>query len=211
VALRILVADDHTVVRRGVIDILAEGFPGAEFGEADNGQQVLQLVRKQKWDVVVLDIVLPGRSGLEVLKDIKSSRPELPVIVLSVHPEEHYARRTLRAGAASYLTKNAALGELVQAVRKVLAGGRYVTASVAEALASELNGSAPRAPHELLSDREYEVLCLFASGKTAAQVACELSLSIKTVGTYHARVLRKLGLKSNADLVRYAVENRLVT
>jgi len=203
VALRILVADDHTVVRRGVIDILAEGFPGAEFGEADNGQQVLQLVRKQKWDVVVLDIVLPGRSGLEVLKDIKSSRPELPVIVLSVHPEEHYARRTLRAGAASYLTKNAALGELVQAVRKVLAGGRYVTAS--------LNGSAPRAPHELLSDREYEVLCLFASGKTAAQVACELSLSIKTVGTYHARVLRKLGLKSNADLVRYAVENRLVT
>jgi len=208
--LRILIVDDHAIVRRGLKDILAEEFVAVEFGEAGTAAQALDLVRQQQWDIVILDITLPGRGGLEVLRDVKQEYPELPVLILSMHAEDQFAGRALRAGAAGYMTKENASAELVRAVRKVLQGGKYVSSSLAELLAAGLATYAEKSRHETLSDREYQVMCMIATGKLVTEIAKELSLSVKTISTYRARILEKMGLQNNAELTHYALSNRLV-
>jgi DNA-binding NarL/FixJ family response regulator len=207
--MKILLADDHAVVRRGLKQILTDAFKDATYGEARNAQEALELVWKQNWDVVVLDITMPGRSGLDVLREIKKSKPRLPVLVLSMHPENQFAVRVLKSGAAGYMTKESAPDELVGAVRKVLAGGRYVSNSLAENLAASLSVN-QKAPQEKLSDREFQVLRLIASGKMVMDIARELSLSVKTISTYRSRILEKMGMKNNAELMHYAIQHRLV-
>jgi two-component system invasion response regulator UvrY len=208
--MRILLADDHTVVRCGLKQILAEEFQRAVFGEARNAQEALDLVRKEQWDVVVLDITMPGRSGLEVMRGIKKLRPKLPVLVLSIHPENQFAVRVLKLGAAGYMTKESAAEELVGAVKKLLAGSRYVSASLAETLAINLSSETVKPPQELLSDREFQVLRLIASGRVVSQIARELALSVKTISTYRSRILGKMGLRNNAELMHYAMQHQLV-
>lgn len=208
--MRILLADDHTVVRHGLKQILAEEFKKAIFGEARNATEALDLVWKENWDIAVLDITMPGRSGLEVLREIKRSKPKLPVLVLSMHPENQFAVRVLKRGAAGYMTKESASAELVGAVRKVLAGGRYVSNSLAEKLATYLANDNQKPPQELLSDREFQVLRLIASGKIVSEIARELSLSVKTISTYRTRILEKMGLRNNAELMHYAMQHQLV-
>jgi DNA-binding NarL/FixJ family response regulator len=208
--MRILLADDHTVVRHGLKQILAEEYNGAVFGEARNAQEALDLVGKERWDIVVLDITMPGRSGLEVMREIKKRRPRLPVLVLSIHPESQFAVRVLKLGAAGYMTKESAAEELVGAVKKVLAGGRYVSASLAERLATDLSSDAARPPQELLSDREFQVLRLIASGRIVSEIARELALSVKTISTYRTRILEKMRLRNNAELMHYALQHQLV-
>lgn len=209
--IKVLIADDHAVVRSGLKQILdeTEGEIRVE-GEATNGREVLDKVQAQNWDVLVLDITMPGRSGLDILKDIRQLRPELPVLILSMHAEEQFATRMLKAGASGYLNKESAPEELVKAIRKVCSGGKYVSAAQAERMVSELSGDSDKQPHELLSDREYEILCLMASGKTATQIAKGLSLSVKTVSTYRSRILEKMNLSTNAQLTHYAIKNGLV-
>jgi two-component system, NarL family, invasion response regulator UvrY len=207
--IKILVADDHAVVRRGLNQIVAERPDMRVCGEARDAREVLALLRKGEWDVLVLDINMPDQSGLEVLGEVKRQRPELPVLILSMHPEEQFAVRALKSGASGYLTKESAPEELVAAIHKVHGGGKYVSPSLAEKLAFALERGAD-APHEALSDREYQVLCLIASGKTVGEIAEGLYLSVKTVSTYRARVLEKMGMKTNAELTRYAICNRLV-
>jgi two-component system, NarL family, invasion response regulator UvrY len=209
--MRVLIADDHAVVRRGLEQILVDSLQEIVVGEASNAEDAIKLVRRQEWDVVVLDISMPGRSGLDALKEIKKIKPNLPVLILSIHPEDQFATRVLKAGASGYMTKETAPEELVNAINKVVSGGRYVSASLAEKLAADLErdlGGAP--PHKRLSDREYEVLLLIASGHTISEIAESLSLSVKTISTYRARILEKTELKSNADLVRYAITHGLV-
>ena len=208
--MKILITDDHAVVRQGLKLILADQFKCAEFGEARNAQEALNRVWKEKWDVVILDITMPGRNGLEVLKEIKRSRPKLPVLVLSMHPEDQFAVRLLKAGAAGYLTKESAGEELVGAIEKVTSGGRYISPSLAERMASYLDMDVRKAPHERLSDREFLVLRMIASGKAVSQIAKELSLSVATVSTYRARILEKMDLKNNAQLTHYAIQKCLV-
>jgi DNA-binding NarL/FixJ family response regulator len=208
---RIVLADDHAVVRRGLRQILAESFPRIVIGEAADAVEALRLVLSSPWDVVILDLSLGGgRSGLDVLKDIRRRRPGLPVLILSIQPEGQYARRALRAGAAGYLTKEAAPEELVKAVRKVLKGGRYVSAAFAEKMAGDIGSSRTEAPHEKLSDREDQVLRLIASGRSSGEIAGALGLSVKTVTTYRARLIEKLGVHSTAELTRYALEHGLI-
>lgn len=202
-------ADDHAVVRHGLKQILTDEFKRATFGEARNAQEALDLVWKHDWDVVVLDITMPGRSGLDALREIKKSKPRLPVLVLSMHPENQFAMRVLKTGASGYMTKESAPDELVGAVKKVLAGGRYVSATLGETLAASLSNN-QRAPQEKLSDREFQVLRLIASGKMATEIAKELSLSVKTISTYRTRILEKMGMKNNAELMHYAIQHRLV-
>ena len=206
----ILIADDHAILRRGLKEILRGEFESATFDEAGTAQQVLTQVQSRVWDLVILDISMPGRSGLDLLRDLQQLRPELPVLVLSMHPEDQYATRVLKAGAAGYMNKETAPKELVKAVRKVLSGGRYVSAALAEKLAADLSADAARLPHEKLSHREFEVLRMIASGKTVSQIAEELHLSVTTVSTHRARILEKMGMASNADLMRYALHNRLI-
>jgi len=208
--MRILLADDHAVVRRGLKQILADEFKTAVFGEARNAQEAFDLACKEAWDVAVLDITMPGRSGLEVLREMRKSCPRLPVLVLSMHPENQFAVRVLKRGASGYMTKESAPEELVGAIKKVLAGGRYVSPSLAEKLATSLSGEPHQAPQDLLSDREFQVLRLIASGKTVSEISIELSLSVKTISTYRSRVLEKMGLRNNAELMRYAMEHELV-
>ena len=207
---RILIADDHAVVRRGLKQILADEFTKADFGEASNAREALDRIRKEKWDTVVLDITMPGLGGLEALKEIKEARPKLPVLVLSMHLEDQFAVRVLKSGASGYMTKESAPEELVGAVKKVLAGGRYVSPALAEKMASYLAIDTPNPPHERLSDREFVVLRMIASGKTVSRIAVELSLSVKTVSTYRTRILEKMGMMSNAELTHYAIKNQLV-
>ena len=206
----ILIADDHAILRRGLKEILADDLEGAVLDEAANAQELLAQVQSRAWDLIILDITMPGRSGLDLLRELQQLRPKLPVLVLSMHPENQYAKRVLRAGAAGYMNKETAPKELVKAVRKVLAGGRYVSAALAEKLAADLSADAARLPHERLSDREFEVLRMIASGKTASQIAEELHLSVTTVSTYRARILEKMSMTNNAELMRYAIDNRLV-
>jgi two-component system, NarL family, invasion response regulator UvrY len=208
--MRILITDDHALVRQGLKLILADRFRKAVFGEARNATEALASVWKEKWDVVVLDITMPGRSGLEVLKEIKRSRPRLPVLVLSMHPEDQFAVRLLKAGAAGYLTKESAGEELVGAIKKVVAGGRYISPSLAERMASYLTIDLQKAPHERLSDREFLILRMIASGKQVSQIAKELSLSVATVSTYRARILEKMDMKNNSELTHYALQKSLV-
>jgi len=208
--IKILIADDHPVVRKGLKDIIEEAPDMVVGGEARNGQEVLENVRKSDYDVVLLDISMPGRSGLEILKELKSEKPELSVLILSVHPEEQYAVRVLKAGASGYLTKESAPDELIAAIRKASIGRKYISSSLAEKLAFDLEIDAEKPLHETLSDREYEVMCMIASGKTISEIAEELFLSVKTISTYRSRILEKMRMKSNAELTHYALKNRLV-
>jgi len=208
--IKILIADDHAVVRRGLKQILAEEPNMAVFGEACNAQEVLKNVREQNWDIVILDITMPDRSGLEVLKELKNIRPKLPVLILSIHPEEQYAVRVLKAGAAGYMTKESAPEELVKAVRKVIRGSKYISPSLVEKLAFDLETDSEKPLHETLSDREYQVMCMIASGKTVKEIAKKLYLSVKTISTHRARILGKMKMKTNAELTHYAIKNRLV-
>jgi two-component system, NarL family, invasion response regulator UvrY len=208
--LKILLADDHAVVRFGLKRILAEEYPRAVFGEARNAQEALELLWKEKWDVVVLDITMPGRSGLEVLREMRKSCPKLPVLVLSMHPESQFAVRVLKQGASGYITKESAPEDLAAAIQKILAGGRYVSPVLAQTLVARLSSNTHKPPQELLSDREFHVLCLIASGKLISQIARELSLSVKTISTYRTRILEKMGMSSNAELMRYAMQHHLV-
>jgi len=210
---KILIADDHAIVRKGLIKILMESDAWTSVDEAGSGQEALDRVLKGSYDLVLLDISMPGRGGLDVLKEIKERLPFLPVLMLSMHPEKEYALRSMRAGASGYLTKDNVPEELVRAIRKVLSGGRYVTASLAEILAFEVEKKdhAGRLPHEILSNREYQVLRMIASGKTVSEIAGELFLSVKTVSTYRSRILEKIRAKNNVELTRYAFENRLIT
>ncbi|MHB8522054.1 MAG: response regulator [Limisphaerales bacterium] len=207
--MRILIVDDHAVVRQGLKQILADNLQKVVFGEACNAHEALTLVWNERWDVVVLDVTLPGRSGLEVLREIKQSRPKLPVLVLSMHPEDQFAVRMLKAGAAGYMTKESAPQELMGAINKVLAGGRYVSAALGEKIASYLGTDVQTPPHERLSDREFQVLRMIASGKTVTEIAKELSLSVKTISTYRTRILEKMNMKTNAELTHYAIQNQL--
>jgi two-component system, NarL family, invasion response regulator UvrY len=208
--IRVLIADDHAILRRGLKEILLAEFHDATCGEAGEAQQVLAQVRSHPWDLVILDVSMPGRSGFDLLSDLKQIRPELPVLVLSMHPEDQYGKRVLRAGAAGYMNKETAPEELVKAVRKILGGGRYVSATLAEKLASDLSVDSGRPIHESLSNREFEVLRMIASGKANSQIAEELHLSLTTVSTYRARILEKMGMTTNAELMRYAMQNRLI-
>jgi two-component system invasion response regulator UvrY len=206
--MRILIVDDHSMVREGLKRILADEFEDAGFGEAANATEALERLWKESWDLVLLDLSMHGRTGLDVLKEIRASASRMPVLVLSAHPEEQYAVRVLKAGAAGYLTKESAPQELCRAVRKVVSGRKYLTAGVAEQLAAEVQSSG-RPAHELLSNREYQVMLLIAAGKVPKEIGDELSLSVKTVGTYRTRVLEKLKLKNNAELMRYVLERGL--
>jgi two-component system, NarL family, invasion response regulator UvrY len=207
---RILIIDDHAVVRDGVKKIFDEQPGAVVFGEASNRLEALQLAREQDWDLAVLDLSLGNQSGLDVLKELKEIRPHLPVLILSMHSEEQYARRAFKAGASGYITKDSSRAELAKAVNKVAAGGRYVTSALAERLVFDLGRDSDRPPHETLSDREFEVMRLIASGKTVTDIAGLLSLSDKTISTYRARLLEKMGMKTNAELTRYAIQNKLV-
>ncbi|HKO45606.1 MAG TPA: response regulator transcription factor [Pyrinomonadaceae bacterium] len=207
--MRVLIADDHAIVRRGLIQILTDAWKTVTVGEARDVPEVLRLASEQDWDIVVLDISMPGRNGLEALKELRQVRPRTPVLILTTHPAEQYAIRVLRAGAAGYMTKESAPEHLVEAVRRVTAGGKYISPALAELLAASVADDSEKPPHESLSDREYQVLCMIASGKTVGQIALELSLSDKTISTYRARILEKMGMKTNADLTHYAISNRL--
>jgi DNA-binding NarL/FixJ family response regulator len=206
----VIVIDDHPIVRQGLKQILLEEPDMGVFGEARNSQEALELIRKRDWDIVVLDITMPGRGGLDVLKEIKHERPRLPVLILSIHPEDQYAVRALKAGASGYLNKESAPEELVQAIRKILRGGKYVSSAFAEKLVSNLGTEAETPLHETLSDREYQVMLMIASGKTTSEIAEEMALSMKTVSTYRARILEKMGMKSNGDLTYYVIKNNLI-
>ncbi len=208
--IKILIADDHAIIRRGLSQIVADEPDMEVVGEAENAQQTLDFVRQQHCDVLVLDINMPGRSGLEVLKEVKDEHPKLPVLVLSVHPEEQYGVRVLRAGAAGYLTKESAPEQLVQAIRRVYRGGKYVSESLAEKLVFALGSEGDQPPHTGLSDREYEVMIMISSGKTVGEVASTLSLSVKTISTYRARILKKMNMKNNAELTYYVIQSRLL-
>ncbi len=203
----ILIADDQSLFRRGVKDLLSDGLEAATIGECGNAYDLLESVRHKKWDVVILDIGMPGTTGTEALMQVKRERPSLPVIVLSMHPEDQYAVRMFKAGANAYLTKASAPEELVRAVKKVLTGGQYVSPSLGEKLVHLLHRGDEQKPHELLSDREYEVMRLLASGKTVSEIAESMHLGTTTVSTYRARILDKLHIKNNAELIRYAMDH----
>ena len=206
----ILLADDHVVVRRGLRDILTGAFPGAQFIEAGTGDEVLSAIRTSRCNLLILDINMPGRTGVDVLREVKGLCPGIPVLMLSVQPEDQYAVRCLKAGASGYLNKDSAEAELVRAVRKVISGGRYVSPQLSEKLASNLQKPALKNPHDLLSDRELEVLRMIASGGSLTDIAEALHVSVKTVSTYRSRSLLKMQLQTNADLVRYALEHSLI-
>ena len=207
---RILIVDDHEVVREGIRRIFDEQQEKVAFGQAGTAAEALRLARDEDWDVAVLDLSLGDRSGLEVLKELKQIRPRLPVLILSMHSEEQYARRAFKGGAAGYITKDSPRTELLKSIEKVIKGGRYVSPTLAEKLVFDIEGWTDRPPHEALSDREFEVMKLIASGKKVTEIAVMLSLSDKTISTYRARILQKLRMKTNAELTRYAIQNELI-
>jgi two-component system invasion response regulator UvrY len=208
--IQVLVADDHPLLRSGLIHVLQQEPDFSLPGEAENSDQLLEQLEKRNWDVVVLDIGMPGRNGLETLSEIRKRRPGLPVLILSMHSEEQYAIRAIKAGASGYLTKNNAATELVHAIRRILTGKKYVSPALAEVLAHLIESGAERPLHEVLSDREYHVVCAIASGKSVSEIAAATSLSVKTISTYRARALEKMNMHSNAELTRYAIRNGLV-
>jgi two-component system invasion response regulator UvrY len=208
--IRVLIADDFPILRRGLKEILMRELDSVTCGEAGNGEQVLDQIQSHDWDLLILDITMPGRGGLDVLRNLKALRPKLPVLVLSMHPENQYGKRVLKAGASGYMNKECAPEELMKAVGKLLGGGRYVSPALAETLALDLSRDDGRPAHETLSDREFEVLRKIASGKTVGQIAEELHLSVPTVSTYRARILEKMSLSTTAELMRYALSNHLV-
>lgn len=208
--IKVIIADDHTIVRHGLVQILNSD-PGIEvIGEAASGDEVLRMLRSVKADVVVLDITMPGRNGLETLKEIRELEPNLPVLILSMHPSDQYAVRVLRAGASGYLTKESAPGELVQAIKQSFRGQKYLSPEVAELLAGYIQSGYDDEPHKRLSDREFEVFVSIGAGKSVSEIAEELYLSVKTISTYRSRILEKTGLANNAEITRYCLENRLI-
>jgi len=204
-----LIADDHPIVRQGLKQLLSEEPDMEMVGEAADSNEVLELAGQQDWDIVILDITMPGRGGLDVLKELRQNYPGLPVLILSIHPEDQYAVRALKAGAAGYLTKESAPEELIRAMRTVLKGKKYISASLAEKLADYLEREDQKNIHEILSDREYQVMVMITRGKSIKEIAEDLSLSIKTISTYRARIFEKMKMKSNAELIRYAINKNL--
>jgi two-component system invasion response regulator UvrY len=208
--IKVLIADDHAILRRGLKEILVRELNDVACGEAEDAQQALLEVQKHAWDLVILDITMPGRSGLDLLGDLQRIQPKVPVLVLSMHAEDQYGKRVLKAGAAGYMNKESAPEELLKAIQKVLGGGRYVSPALGEELASALQRETERPAHETLSSREFEILRMIASGKSVTQIAAELNLSQTTVSTYRTRVLVKLGMTTTAELIRYALQTHLV-
>lgn len=208
--LRILIADDHAIIRRGLRQILLEEFPSSFIDEVTNAEDVLKKTFAQDWDIIICDLSMPGRSGLEVIHDVKQNYPSLPVLILSIHPEEQYAIRVLKAGASGYLTKEAAPEELVNAVKRLLQGRKYISPSIAEKMVEELDQNRVKPAHELLSDREFQVFKRLAEGGSVSEIAESLSLSATTVSTYRSRILMKMDMRSNAELTRYALEVKLI-
>ncbi len=207
--IRILITDDHAVVREGLKRILKEEFPDTIFGEATSGNEALEETRNGTWDVIILDISMSGRNGLEILKQMRAENIKTPVLILSMHPEDQYAVRVLKAGASGYLTKDSASDELVIAVKRIISGRKYITLSLAEKLANDLETDTDKPIHELISDREFQVLSLIASGKTVSEIAVILSLSVPTISTYRSRILEKMNMKTNAELTHYAIQQGL--
>jgi two-component system, NarL family, invasion response regulator UvrY len=208
--IKIFIADDHAIVRKGLKQIISETPDMIVSEEADNGLEALDKISENNYDVILLDISMPGKNGLEILRLVRRKKPKLPVLMLSVHPEAQYAVRSLRAGASGYLTKESAPDELIAAIRTISKGGKFVNASLAEKLISELEIYVERPSHETLSDREYQVMCMSAMGNTLKEIAQELSLSIQTVSTYRTRILEKMNMNSIAEVIRYAVKHGLV-
>jgi two-component system, NarL family, invasion response regulator UvrY len=210
--LKVLIADDHTIFREGLKRVLEEHQELSVSGEAEDGWKALREIRKQCYDIILLDISMPGKDGLEVLKEIRAENIHVPVLILSMYPEEQYALRALKAGASGYLTKESAPEELLEAIRRITEGGKYISSSIAERLADALltKGSKTDNPHELLSDREYQVLCMIGAGKTVTEIGEELSLSVKTIATYRSRIIEKTGLKNNSEIIRYVVRKNLI-
>lgn len=207
--IRVLIADDHAIVRSGLRQILEESHEMKVVAEHDNGIDALNWLRTNNCDVVLLDISMPGKSGIDVLKQLHHEKPKLPVLIISIYPEDQYAVRLIKAGAAGYLTKESAPEIVVDAVRHVASGKKYISTAVAEMLANEFNTSNEKPPHETLSDREYQIFLLLASAKTATEIAAALTLSVKTISTYRARIMEKMHLHNNAELMRYAIERNL--
>ena len=208
--IRILIADDHAIVRRGLRQLLLEEYPSAQIAETADAESLISKVIQDKWDVVICDLSMPGRSGLDALRQIKQTAPSLPVLIMSMHPEDQYALRVLKAGASGYLGKDSIHEELVQAIQTVLLGKKFITPSIAEKLAEAFDTDTSQQTHELLSDREFDVFKLLAAGKSVSEIAGQLSLSVTTVSTYRARIMEKMKMRSNADLTRYALEKNLI-
>jgi two-component system, NarL family, invasion response regulator UvrY len=207
---RILIADDHPAVRKGLKDILAGAMGKMEFGEAEDAQQAIAESRKPNWDLIVLDLSMPGKSGLDTLKQIKHVNSKLPILVFSMHSESQYALRAIRAGASGYLSKDADIDELLKAVNSVMTGGKYISRSLAERIADHLDGNIPKPPHENLNDREYQILCMLAAGKKLKDISKAMSLSIKTISVCRQHILEKMNARSNNELTQYSIQNRLI-
>lgn len=208
--MNILIADDHLIVRKGLVQIVCEEFNDAQCDEAETGKEALDKLRRNHYDIAILDITMPLMSGLDVIGQLKIENNKTPVLILTAHPEEQYAIRVLKAGAYGFLGKEVAADELTIAIRKILAGRKYITESLSEKLADDLSTDPVKAPHELLSDREFEVMRLLASGKTISEIGAGLFLSVPTISTYRNRILKKIGVKNNAELMRYAISQKLV-
>ena len=207
--IHVLIADDHAIVRQGLKQILSETEDLVVTGEADDGAEALQLARQQTWDVFLLDVSMPNRNGIDTLKQLKKEFPRLPVLILSMHPEEQYAVRALKAGASGYLTKQSAPEQLVTAIRQVASGKKYLSPAVAQQLAEAISDNSEKSPHERITDREYQVLVMISAGNTLTQIAEKLNFGVATVSTYRARLLEKMGLRSTAELIRYGLEHGL--
>ncbi len=208
--IKILIADDHSVVRRGIKQILSDESDMQVLGEASNSDEIFAQLDKQKWDLLILDITMPGKSGLDCLIEIRQKEPDLKILILSMHPEEEIALRAIKTGADGYLNKDSVPGELIRAIKKVVAGGKYISSTLAETLIFSVNNQSNKLPHEILSEREFQVLCLLASGNSLTQIADKFSLSVKTISTYRSRILEKMDLKSNVDITHYAIKHKLV-
>jgi len=207
---KILVADDHTLVRESIIKSLSINLPDVTFGEAENSTSVMEKVNKENWDLLILDLNMPGRNGLDIIKDVKECQPEIPIVVLSMYPEDQFALRVIKAGAVGYLTKNTSSAELLKAIKTILKGEQYITRSIALLLTEGLRHDSNKLLHETLSDREFQVLLLIASGKSISDIALELSLSVKTISVYRAHILIKMNLKNNSEITHYAFKHGLV-
>ncbi len=208
--IRIVIADDHEIVRAGLKQIISDDEDMEVLGESNNGENLIELVKKHDYDVVLLDLKMQGISGIDVIKHIKAIKPELPIIVLSMHAEDQYAVRTIKAGASGYITKETAAENLITAVRRVVGGGKYISPTLAETLADSIAGGGGDLPHEKLADREFQVMCMIASGKTVTEIGSELFLSVKTISTYRQRILEKMNMKNNSELTHYAIKNNLL-